>query len=114
MTRIKKGKIKSLRHKKILKSVKGNRGAKGRLFKSAKEASLHAGNYAFSGRRQRKRQKRSLWIVKINAVIKNKGITYNKFINDLKKADIHLDRKILAEIAVSDNNTFDKILSEIK
>src|SRR3990172_6357102 len=114
MTRVKKGLTKGKRHKKILKSAKGYRGARSRLVRTAKEAVLHAGEYAFAGRKQKKRQKRSLWITKINAALDDKDISYNRFISGLKKAEISLDRKILADIALSDPDTFRQILAKIK
>ena len=114
MTRVKKGLEKKKSHKRILSQTKGYRGAKSRLIKSAKEAYLHAGEYAFAGRKQRKRQKRRLWIVKINAYLKSEGFSYNKFINGLLKSKIQIDRKILSELAVSDPNTFKQILSKLK
>lgn len=114
MARVKKGLEKKKSHKKILSRTKGYRGAKSRLIKSAKEAYLHAGEYAFAGRKQRKRQKRRLWITKINAFLKSEGFAYNKFIKDLGEAQIQIDRKILSELAVSDPNTFRQILSKLK
>ena len=114
MARVKKGLTKGKRHKKILKSAKGYRGARSRLVRTAKEAVLHAGEYAFAGRKQKKRQKRSLWITKINAALDDKDISYNRFISGLKKAEISLDRKILADIALSDPDTFRQILAKIK
>ena len=114
MARVKKGLTKGKRHKKILKSAKGYRGARSRLVRTAKEAVLHAGAYAFAGRKQKKRQKRSLWITKISAALDKEEISYNKFIGGLKKAEISLDRKILADIALSDPDTFKQILAKIK
>jgi large subunit ribosomal protein L20 len=113
MVRIKKGLTKRRRHKKILKSTKGYRGAKSRLVRTAKEASLHAGEYAFAGRKQRKRQKRNLWITRINSTLRSEGILYSKFINNLKEAKIELDRKILADIATTDPSVFRQILSKL-
>jgi large subunit ribosomal protein L20 len=114
MARVKKGLTKRKRHKKILASTKGYRGAKSRLVRTAKEATLHAGEYAFAGRKQRKRNKRSLWISQVNAAVKNYGITYSQFIKGLKDANIDIDRKILAEIATSDQPAFSQILSKTK
>src|SRR3989344_5578812 len=108
MARAKKGLIKKTRHKKILKSTKGYRGAKSRLVRSAKEASLHAGEYAFAGRKQTKRQKRNLWISQLNAAVRENGLTYSQFIKGLKDAKISLDRKVLSQIASSDQSTFKK------
>jgi len=114
MTRIKKGEIKRAKHKKILKLAKGYVGARSKLFRSAKEAVAHAGAYAFAGRKARKRDFRKLWIVQINAFLKEKNISYNKFINNLKKQNILLDRKILADIAKTDPEVFAKILEKVK
>ena len=82
---------------------------KSRLYKVAREALLHAGQYAFAGRKLRKRDMRKLWIIKINAALENLGFSYSKFISGLKKANIELDRKILADLAVSDPEVFKKI-----
>ncbi|KKR14623.1 MAG: 50S ribosomal protein L20 [Candidatus Levybacteria bacterium GW2011_GWA1_39_32] len=80
----------------------------------AKEASLHAGQYAFHGRKLRKRDNRSLWIVRIGEAVKKEGLSYSVFINKLKKANIELDRKILSDLVVEDPETFKKIVSEVK
>ena len=114
MARVKKGLEKKKSHQKILSRTKGYRGAKSRLIKSAKEAYLHAGEYAFGGRKQRKRQKRRLWITKINAFLKSEGLSYNKFIKSLGEAKIQIDRKVLSELSVSDPNTFKQIISKLK
>jgi large subunit ribosomal protein L20 len=114
MTRVKKGLTKKKRHKKILIATKGYRGAKSSLVKTAKEAAMHAGEYAFAGRRQRKRQKRRLWITKINAALKSEGIPYNKFIKGLAEENIKIDRKILADLAISDPPIFKQIASKLK
>lgn len=113
MTRVKKGLIKRRRHKKILTLTKGYRGARSRLVRTAKEAAMHAGEYAYVGRKQKKRQKRRLWITKINAFLKTEGLSYNKFIKGLKESNIVIDRKILADLAVSDPTVFKKILSKL-
>lgn len=114
MTRVKKSLTKREKHKKILKKTRGFRGARSKLVRTAKEALMHAGNYAFAGRKQRKRQKRRLWIAQLNAEVRSAGITYSQFIKDLKNAKIDLDRKILANIAQKDKPTFEKILEKIK
>lgn len=114
MARIKRGTVVRRKHKKILKAAKGFRGTKSKLFKVAKEAVMHAGAYAFSGRKERKRQKRTLWIVQINAALKTQDITYSKFINGLSSAKIRLDRKILSEIAATDEKTFKIIVEKAK
>jgi len=112
MSRVKTGTVRRTKHKKILASTKGYRGAKHRLLKSAKEAALHAGEYAFSGRKQKKRQKRRLWITQINNLLSEKGLSYNIFINNLNKAEIQIDRKILSDLASNDPQVFDQILQK--
>jgi len=87
---------------------------KGRLYKVSKEAELHAGQYAFIGRKLRKRDMRQLWITRINAALTPFGISYSKFINGLKKTNIILDRKILADLAISDPETFKTIVEKAK
>ncbi len=113
MARVKRGVTKRARHKKILAQNKGYRGTKSKLFRVAKEASLHAGDYAFAGRKQRKQQKRTLWISQINAALKMQGVSYNAFIKNLKDAKIEIDRKILADLANEDAKTFSQIVSKV-
>ncbi len=96
MTRVKRGVTTQKRHKKVLHLAKGYRMTRNRLYKVAHEAVLHAGEYAFAGRRQRKRQTRRLWIQQINAALRTLGLKYSAFIHLLKKKNIGLDRKILA------------------
>jgi large subunit ribosomal protein L20 len=110
MTRVKKGLTKRARHKKILEAAKGYRGARSKLIRTAKEAVMHAGAYAYNGRKERKQQARRLWITKINAALGGKS--YSQFISSLKKSNIELDRKILADIAENDPNTFKEILNK--
>ena len=100
--------------KKLLNLTKGYRGTKSRLVRVAKEASLHAGQYAFHGRKLRKRDNRALWIVRIGEAVKKEGLSYSVFMNKLKKANIQLDRKILSELVVEDPETFKKIVSSLK
>jgi len=83
------------------------------LVKTAKEAVMHAGAYAFAGRRERKRQKRALWIAKINAALRAEGLSYSQFIRGLKDANIEIDRKILADLSISDNVVFRQIIEKI-
>jgi len=104
--RVKTGTVRHRKHQKILTSTKGYRMSKNRLIKVAKEAALHAGQYAYHGRRLRKRNFRTLWIQRINAALTGTGISYSKFIKDLKTNQINLDRKILADLAVNDPETF--------
>jgi large subunit ribosomal protein L20 len=110
MPRTKGGPKGRRKHKKILKATKGYRGTRSKLFRPAHEAYLHAGEYAFAGRRQRKRDFRTLWIQKINAALKPYEISYSRFIKKLKDAKIELDRKSLADIALNDPKTFEKIV----
>jgi large subunit ribosomal protein L20 len=106
--RVKTGVVRTRRHKKILKANKGFRGANHRLFKRAYEAYMHAGQYAFVGRKLRKRDLRTLWIMRIGAAVQavDKNLSYSRLINLLKKANIGLNRKILADLAVNDNGAF--------
>ena len=101
------------RHRKIVKQAKGYYGARSRTFKSAKDAVVKAGLYAYRDRRQRKRQFRRLWITRINAACRLNGITYSAFINGLKIKGIELDRKILADMAVNDPQSFAKLTSSL-
>jgi large subunit ribosomal protein L20 len=114
MVRVKTGPTRRRRHKKVLAQTKGYRKTKSKLYKVAHEAMLHAGQYAFAGRKLKKRDTRRLWIIRINAGLSELGISYSKFIASLKKAKIELDRKILADLAVSDPNTFKKIVETAK
>ena len=103
MPRVKRGVTAHRRHKKILKQAKGYYGARSRVFRVAKQAVTKAGQYAYRDRRQRKRQFRALWITRINAQSRANGMTYSKFINGLKRAEITLDRRVLADLAVHDS-----------
>lgn len=111
--RVKTGTTRSKRHKRVLKRTKGFRMSKGRLYKVSKEADLHAGQYAYIGRKLRKRDMRRLWIQRINAALSEFDLKYSRFINLLKKAKIELDRKILAEIAVNDPKVFAEIVKAV-
>jgi large subunit ribosomal protein L20 len=112
--RVKTGTIRRRKHQKILTQAKGYRMTRSRLIKKAKEAVLHAGEYAFAGRKLRKRDFRRLWITRINAGLSDSNLSYSQFISGLKKAKIELDRKILADLVVSDPGTFKKILEHVK
>ncbi|MFN7094143.1 MAG: 50S ribosomal protein L20 [Burkholderiales bacterium] len=114
MTRVKRGVIAKARHKKILALAKGYRGRRGNVFRVAKEAVMKAGQYAYRDRRQRKRQFRSLWIVRINAACRELGLTYSRFINGLLKANIQVDRKVLSALAISDKVAFAKFVELAK
>jgi large subunit ribosomal protein L20 len=105
--------ISARRHRKVLKAARGFKQARRTRIQTAKEAVLHAGAYAYHGRKLRKRDLRSLWITRVNAAVKESGISYSKFIDGLKKSKIEIDRKILSELAVSDPDTFKKIISEV-
>jgi large subunit ribosomal protein L20 len=112
--RVKTGIVRKRKHKKILKLAKGYRMTKSRLYGVAKEAVLHAGEYAFHGRKLRKRDFRSLWIQRINASLSTTGLKYSHFINKLSKNKIELNRKILADLAVSQPKVFFKIVDKVK
>jgi len=112
MTRVKSSRVKKARHKKILKLAKGYRGTRSKLIRVAKEAVMHAGSYAYAGRKQRKREKRKEWIVTINASLKTHNLSYSQLIKNLKDKQILIDRKILAQIAKKDKPTFDAITIE--
>jgi len=114
MTRVKGGTTTKRRHKKVLKLACGYRGTKSRLFKVAHEAVLHAGQYSYNGRKLKKRDFRRLWITRISGALANFDISYNMFINKLKKAKVELDRKILASLLVEDEKTFKKIVDFVK
>jgi len=109
MARVKRGVASHKRHKRLLKAAEGRKGTKSKLIKPAREALLHALAYATRDRKQRKRQMRELWIVRINAAARQNGLTYGQFISGLKKAKIEIDRKILADLAVRDSGTFGRI-----
>jgi len=114
MPRVKRGVTAHRRHKKILKQAKGYYGARSRIFRVAKQAVIKAGQYAYRDRRQRKRQFRALWITRINAQARANGITYSQFINGLKKANIGLDRRVLADLAVHDKGGFSAVVEQAK
>ncbi|MDH7569558.1 MAG: 50S ribosomal protein L20 [Armatimonadota bacterium] len=110
MARVKRGVMTRKRHNEILRLAKGYRGAKHRLFRQAHEAVMHAGQYAYRDRRQRKRDFRRLWITRISAACRLNGFTYNRLIEGLTKAGVQVDRKILAEMAVNDAEGFARML----
>ncbi len=115
MPRTKTGTTRRRRHKKVLKLNKGYRGTNSRLYKRAKEAALHAGQYAFIGRKLRKRDMRKLWIMRINGALTEIGakLNYSRFINALKREKIELNRKMLSEIAVNDAKAFKAIVDKV-
>jgi large subunit ribosomal protein L20 len=102
MTRIKRGVQARAHHKKILKQAKGYYGARSRVFRVAKQAVIKALQYAYIGRKQKKRQFRALWIMRINAGVRRAGLSYNRFINGLQKANVQIDRRVLADLAMND------------
>jgi large subunit ribosomal protein L20 len=114
MPRVKRGVTARARHKKILKKAKGYYGARSRVYRAAKQAVIKAGQYAYRDRKQRKRQFRSLWIIRINAAVRMYDLSYSKFIAGLKKAKIDIDRKILADLAVKDKTVFAAIVNKVK
>ncbi len=111
--RVKRGNVLRKRHKKILKLAKGFIGARSRIFKVANQAVMKALKYAYRDRRVVKRNMRALWIVRINAAVREYGISYSKFMNLLKKADIQVNRKMLAELAVNEPEAFKVIVDTV-
>lgn len=114
MARVKRGVIAKARHKKILKKAKGYYGARRKVFRVAKQAVTKAGQYAYRDRRQRKRQFRALWITRINAAARLHGLSYSKLINGLKRAGVEVDRKVLADLAVHEPESFSVIAEQAK
>lgn len=114
MPRVKRGVTARARHKKILKKAKGYYGARSRVFRTAKQAVIKAEQYAYRDRKQRKRQFRALWIVRINAAARKCGLSYSQFMSGLTKAAIVVDRKVLAELAISDAKAFAAIAEQAK
>ncbi len=114
MPRVKRGVVATKKRKKILKYTKGFRWGRKAKERAAKEALLHAWSHAFRGRKEKKRNFRQLWNVKINAAARNHGITYSQLIGKLKKANIRLDRKIMADIALTEPKVFEKLIATIK
>jgi large subunit ribosomal protein L20 len=114
MPRVKRGVTAHARHKKILALAKGFRGRRKNVFRIAKQAVMKAGQYAYRDRRTRKRVFRQLWIARINAAARAEGVSYSKFMAGLKKANIGLDRKVLADMAVNDPAAFGSIVTQVK
>lgn len=114
MPRAKRGVIARARHKKVLDLAKGYRGRRKNVYRIAKQAVMKAGQYAYRDRRQRKRQFRALWIARINAASRQCGMRYSVFMNGLKKADILLDRKVLADLAVFDKPAFAQLAEQAR
>ncbi len=114
MARVKRGIVAHRKHKKVLGLTKGYKGGRSKLIKEAKSSLLHAGSYAFAGRKLRKRDMRRLWITQLGNAVRNEGLSYSKFIAGLKSKKINLDRKTLADLAVHHINDFKKIVAEIR
>ena len=114
MPRVKRGVTARARHKKVLSQAKGFRGRRKNVYRIAKEAVMKAGQYAYRDRRNRKRTFRALWIARINAAVREMGMSYSVFMNGLKKAEIEIDRKVLADMAVHDKAAFTKIAEQAK
>ena len=114
MPRVKRGVTARAAHKKVLKAAKGFRGRRGNVFRIANEAVMRAGQYAYRDRRNKKRDFRALWITRINAAVREHGMSYSVFMSGLKRANIEIDRKVLADLAVSDKAAFGQIASQVK
>jgi large subunit ribosomal protein L20 len=114
MARVKRAVAKRARKKKFFKLAEGYWGAKSRQYRSVRESVRRAGNYAFRDRKCRKREYRRLWIARINAAVRERGMSYSHFINGLKNAQVELDRKVLADLAVLEPATFDKLVEKAK
>lgn len=114
MSRVKRSVVSRARRKKVLKQAKGYYGARSRQFKVAKQAVIKAGQYAYRDRRQRKRQFRQLWVVRINAAAREHGLSYSRFIAGLKLAAIEVDRKVLADLAIHEKETFARLAEQAK
>lgn len=114
MARVKRGVMARKRHKKVLKAAKGYYSARSKVFRVAKQAVIKAAQYAYIGRKQRKRQFRALWIARINAAARACGLSYSNFINGLKKANIDINRKMLADLAVFDTGAFSQLAAKVQ
>ncbi len=114
MARVKRGVTSHRKHKRILELTKGHIGGRSKKIREATASLLHAGEYAFAGRKRRKRDMRRLWIVQLGNAVRAEGMSYNKFISGLKTKEITLDRKILAELAVNHPEDFKQVLSQVK
>ena len=114
MARVKRGVIARARHKKVLKAAKGYYGARSRVYRVAFQAVVKAAQYAYRDRRQRKRQFRQLWIARINAAARTNGMSYSRLINGLTKAGVEVNRKMLADLAISDEKAFAQLVAVAK
>ncbi|MBU2954366.1 50S ribosomal protein L20 [Marinobacter sp. F3R08] len=114
MARVKRGVVARRRHKKILNQAKGYYGARSRVFRVAKQAVIKAGQYAYRDRRNRKRAFRALWIARINAGARANGLSYSRLIAGLKKANVEIDRKVLADLAMNEQHAFAAVVEKAK
>jgi len=114
MSRVKGGNVSRKRRQKVLDRAKGFRGARSKLFRTAKNAVIKALTYAYRDRKRRKRDFRKLWIIRINAAVRAQGLSYSKFVDGLKKANIVMDRRVLANLAAEDAATFTEIVNTVK
>lgn len=114
MSRVKRGVTSKAKHNKLLKLVKGHKGGRSKLVRQARESYMHSGNYAFAGRKQRRRDLRKLWIIQLGNAVRAEGMSYSKFIAGLKTKKIQLDRKILAQLAVNQPQDFKQIVNQVK
>lgn len=114
MPRVKRGVVARRRHKKILNQAKGYYGARSRVFRVAKQAVIKAGQYAYRDRRNRKRAFRALWIARINAGARANGLSYSRLIAGLKKANVEIDRKVLADLAMNEQQAFAAVVEKAK
>ena len=114
MPRVKRGVTARARHKKVIAQAKGYRGRRNNVYRIAKEAVMKAGQYQYRDRRARKREFRALWIARINAAVREMGLSYSAFMNGLRKASIDIDRKVLADMAVNDPAAFGSIVEKVK
>jgi large subunit ribosomal protein L20 len=114
MARVKRGVVAGRRHKKILKKAKGYFNARRKVFRTAKQAVIKAGQYAYRGRREKKREFRALWITRINAASRQSGLPYNKLMHGLRQAGVEIDRKVLADLAVRDSGSFARLVEVAK
>ena len=114
MARIKRGTVSRRKHNKLLNLTKGYRGTKSRLVKVAHEAALHAGSYAYHGRKLRKRDFRTLWITRISEAVSQQDMSYSVFMNKIKKANVELDRKIMSDLVVNDPAVFKQLVDKVR
>jgi len=112
MVRVKRGKAGHRRHKKVLRAAKGFRGSRSKTFRAAKETLLRAGAFAYRDRKKKKRDFRRLWILRINAATRSKGLSYSRFIHGLNKAGIKMNRKMISELAIASPEVFDSLVAK--